>query len=77
MAIFQRHELLKSGETRFATKFLMMERALEMHSVMLRAMVDPEWDINLQTQTTLVKEEAKYTKIILKDDSHLNHLSEM
>ena len=51
--ISQRHELLKSEKRRFATKFLMMERALEMYSVMLRAMAEPEWDIILQLRRPL------------------------
>ena len=50
----------------------MMEGALEMHSVMLRAMADPERDILLQAQTTLIKDKAKCFNNILKSSLNCN-----
>lgn len=48
-----------------------------MHSAMIQASVDTNWDATMESQTNIVKDKAKKIKNILRDDKHWRNLKEI
>ena len=55
-------ELLKAADTRFASKFLLICRAVDVHNNLERMVVDPEWNNRLVEQTPKVKHDGMKVK---------------
>ena len=55
-------ELLKAADTRFASKFLLICRVVDVHNNLERMVVDPEWNYRLEEQTPKVKHDGMKVK---------------
>lgn len=62
--------LLKPGETRFGTVFIMLNRASEQRQALQQLVVSQSWAELVQRMTGETKAAAAEVKAIILDDSH-------
>ena len=69
--------LVKPGETRFASKFLLISRAVDVLSNLERVMVDPEWTSRLKDQARNVQEAGAKVKREVQMTSLWDHARDL